>query len=188
VSRVGKQPIAVPSGIDVQLTEAQARVKGPKGELQVPLHPLTSVVQDGDSLQVQVRDPQNRDHRAMWGLTRALLANAVLGVSEGFQKSLIVVGVGYRADQKGKNLELNVGFSHSVSVEAPEGIEFTVENPPSGIEGAQALVKVLGADKDLVGRTAADIRSIRPPEPYKGKGIRYSDEFVRRKAGKTAVG
>jgi large subunit ribosomal protein L6 len=187
VSRIGKQPIAVPSGVDVQFKTGEARVKGPKGELLVPLHPVTSVAQEAEMLSVAVKDPENQDQRALWGLTRALLANAVHGVSVGFDKSLIVVGVGYRADQKGKNLELNVGYSHPVSVEAPEGIEFSVDNPPAGIEGAQALVKVSGANKELVGRTAADIRSIRPPEPYKGKGIRYSDEQVRRKAGKTAV-
>lgn len=188
MSRIGKQPIAVPSGVDVQLKAQEAYVKGPKGELLVALHPVAKVAQNAELLSVEVENPDDRDQRALWGLTRALLANAVHGVSEGFEKSLIVVGVGYRADQKGKNLELNVGYSHPVAVEAPEGIAFSVDNPPSGIEGAQALVKISGANKELVGRTAADIRSIRPPEPYKGKGIRYSDEHVRRKAGKTAVG
>lgn len=187
MSRIGKQPILVPGGVDVKIGAGEAQVKGPKGALQVPLHPLTKVNLDGEVLAVAVDDPDDRQQKAMWGLTRALLANAVLGVSAGFEKNLVVVGVGYRADLKGKNLDLALGFSHSVAVEAPQGIEFTIDNPPPDIENAQAMVKVSGADKELVGRTAANIRKLRPPEPYKGKGIRYSDEYVRRKAGKTAV-
>ncbi|MDP6042588.1 MAG: 50S ribosomal protein L6 [Candidatus Latescibacteria bacterium] len=187
MSRIGKQPIAVPGGVDLQIGATEVQVKGPKGTLQVPIHALAQVNQDGDIVTVSVQDPEDRQHRAIWGLTRALIANAVLGVTEGFEKGLVVVGVGYRADVKGKNLDLTVGFSHSVTVEAPQGIEFSVDNPPSDLEGAQALVKVSGFDKELVGRTAANIRSIRPPEPYKGKGIRYHNEYVRRKAGKTAV-
>lgn len=187
MSRVGKQPIAIPGGVDVKIEKYEARVKGPKGELQVILHPLTKVAKDGDALTVSVGNPTDSLQKAMWGLTRALLANAVQGVSKGFEKVLVVVGVGYRADLKGKNLDLALGFSHPVTVEAPQGISFSVDPAPSGIEGAQSTVKVMGADKELVGRTAADIRSIRPPEPYKGKGIRYQDEHVRRKAGKSAV-
>lgn len=187
MSRIGKQAIAVPGGVQVQIGASQARVTGPKGTLQVPLHPVTDVSQENGALSVTVQDPEDRQHKSLWGLTRALLANAVQGVTAGFEKRLIVVGVGYRADMKGKNLDLNVGFSHSVTVEAPQGIEFSVDNPPPEPENAQALVRVSGADKELVGRIAANIRSIRPPEPYKGKGIRYSDEYVRRKAGKAAV-
>lgn len=187
MSRVGKQPISVPSGVEVKLGAEQAQIKGPKGELQVPLNAGVIVEQDGDQIQVNVQKPDDRDQRALWGLTRALLANAVSGVSEGFEKGLVVVGVGYRAEMKGKNLDMSLGFSHPVVVEAPAGIEFSVEGAPAGIDSAQALVKVSGPDKELVGRTAANIRGIRPPEPYKGKGIRYSDEFVRRKAGKAAV-
>ena len=188
MSRIGKQAIAIPGGVNVQIKASQARVTGPKGKLQVSLHAITHVNQEDGALSVTVQDPEDRHHKSIWGLTRALLANAVQGVLTGFEKNLVVVGVGYRADMKGKNLDLNVGFSHSVTVEAPQGIEFGIDNPPSEIENAQALVKVSGADKELVGRTAAKIRSIRPPEPYKGKGIRYSDEYVRRKAGKAAVG
>lgn len=187
MSRVGKQPISVPGGVDVKLGSGQAQVKGPKGELQVPLNESVNVGQEGSELTVTVKNPEDRKQRALWGLTRALLANAVTGVSEGFQRDLVVVGVGYRAEIKGKNLDMSLGFSHPVVVEAPSGIEFVVEGAPAGIESAQALVKVTGPDKELVGRTAANIRSIRPPEPYKGKGIRYSDEYVRRKAGKAAV-
>ena len=187
MSRIGKQPIAVLGGVDLQIGATEIQVKGPKGTLQVPIHAFAQIKRDGDIVTVSVKDPEDRQQKAIWGLTRALLANAVQGVSEGFEKSLVIVGVGYRADLKGKNLDFNVGFSHSVSVEAPQGIEFSVDNPPPNIEGAQVLVTVRGADKELVGRTAANIRSIRPPEPYKGKGIRYSDEYVRRKAGKAAA-
>ena len=187
MSRIGKQPIDVPGGVNVQIGATEAKIKGPKGTLQVSLHPLTQVAQEGESLSVTVEDPEDRHHKSIWGLTRALLANAVQGVTAGFEKQLVVVGVGYRADMKGKNLDINVGFSHPVTVEAPQGIEFSVDAPPAEIENSQALVKISGADKELVGRTAANIRSIRPPEPYKGKGIRYSGEYVRRKAGKAAV-
>ncbi len=187
MSRIGQQPIDVPGGVNVKIEATQAEIKGPKGTLQVSLHPLAQVVQEGESLSVTVKDPEDRYHKSIWGLTRALLANAVQGVSAGFEKQLVVVGVGYRADMKGKNLDINVGFSHTVMVEAPQGIEFSIEAPPAEIENSQVLVKISGADKELVGRTAANIRNIRPPEPYKGKGIRYSNEYVRRKAGKAAV-
>jgi len=187
VSRVGKQPILVPSGVEVKFDSDLARVKGPKGELQVTLPDLVVVGQEGDQVKVSVKDPEDRNQRAMWGLIRALLSNAVVGVSSGFEKSLILVGVGYRAEIKGENLDMSLGFSHPVVVEAPEGIEFSVESAPAEIESAQALIKISGADKELVGRTAANIRGIRPPEPYKGKGLRYTDEHVRRKAGKTAA-
>ena len=188
MSRVGKQPISVPGGVSVQVGNGQAQVKGPKGEMKVVVHHRATVSQEGDSLQVSVTDPEDRDDWAIWGLTRALLANAVEGVTSGFEKRLLIVGVGYRADLKGKNLDLQVGFSHSVNVEAPPGIEFVVEDAPAGIiDGAQATIVIRGFDKALVGQMSADIRKIRPPEPYKGKGIRYIDEYVRRKAGKAAV-
>lgn len=187
MSRVGKQPILVPNGVEVKLGSDQAQVKGPKGVLEVPIHDVARVEQSGDELVVSVVQPDDRKQRALWGLTRALLANAVTGVSTGFEKQLIVVGVGYRAEVKGKNLDMSLGFSHPVVIDAPPGIEFSIEGAPAGIESAQALVKISGADKELVGRTAANIRKIRPPEPYKGKGIRYSDEQVRRKAGKAAA-
>ena len=190
MSRIGKQPIPVPGGVDVQIQSGQAKVKGPKGELYVLVHPLTEVAQEGEELKVSVKNPDDRQEKAMWGLTRALLANAVQGVSVGFEKRLVVVGIGYRVDLKGKNLDLQLGFSHPVVFEAPPGIEFAVENAPVGInaiEDAQATIVIRGADKELVGRTSAQVRKLRPPEPYKGKGIRYSDEYVRRKAGKAAA-
>ena len=136
------------------------------------------------------RSPENSDARALWGLTRALVANAVHGVNEGWERRLVVVGVGYRADLRGKNLELQVGYSHPVTYEPLDGVSFAVEPPPGGvdaIDGAQATLVVSGADKEKVGRSAANLRSIRPPEPYKGKGIRYADELVRLKPGKSAV-
>lgn len=187
MSRIGKMPIPVPSGVDVKLGDGRATVKGPNGTLDVLIHKLTKVTQDGDQVVVTVDNPDDQASRAAWGLTRALLANGVEGVSKGFEKRLVVVGVGYRAELKGKSLDFQVGYSHNVPVAPPQGIEFAVDNPPGGIEGAQSTVIVKGASKELVGSTAADIRKIRPPEPYKGKGIRYEDEYVRRKAGKTAV-
>ncbi len=187
MSRIGKMPVPVPSGVDVRLGDGQATIKGANGTLDVLVHSLANVVQDGDQLVVTVEDTEDLHSRAIWGLTRALLANAVEGVTKGFEKRLVVVGVGYRADLKGKNLDLQVGYSHNVPVNPPQGIEFVLDAPPGGIEGAQTTLIVKGASKELVGSTAADIRKIRPPEPYKGKGIRYADEYVRRKAGKTAV-
>ena len=130
MSRIGQQPIDVPGGVNVKIGATEAEIKGPKGSLQVPLHPLTQVAQEGESLSVTVQDPEDRHHKSIWGLTRALLANAVQGVTAGFEKQLVVVGVGYRADMKGKNLDINVGFSHPVTVEAPQGIEFSIDAPP----------------------------------------------------------
>jgi large subunit ribosomal protein L6 len=187
VSRIGKQPIVLPDGVDVTVQGAFAKVKGTNGQLEVPVHPLTQVNQEAGSVNVSVSDTDDRQSRAMWGLTRALLANAVEGVSKGFEKRLAIVGVGYRAEVKGKNLDLQVGYSHPVVVEPLPGIEFSIEDAPAGIESAQASIVIKGADKEKVGRSAANIRKIRPPEPYKGKGIRYHDEFVRRKAGKASV-
>ncbi len=187
MSRIGKMPIPVPTGVDIRVGDGQATVKGPNGNLEVQIHSLTQVNQDGDQLVVTVEDPDDQKSRAVWGLTRALLANAVEGVTKGFEKRLVVVGIGYRAELKGKDLDFQVGFSHNVPVTPPQGIEFALDSAPGGIESAQMTVIVKGASKELVGRTAADIRKIRRPEPYKGKGIRYEDEYVRRKAGKTAV-
>lgn len=187
MSRIGKMPISVPSGVDVRVGVGQATVKGPNGSLEVLVHPLIKVNLEGDQLVLSVEKPDDQQSRALWGLTRTLLANAVEGVTKGFEKRLVVVGIGYRAELKGKNLDFQVGFSHNVPVMPPEGIEFQLDNAPGGIESAQMTVVVKGASKELVGRTAAQIRKIRPPEPYKGKGIRYENEYVRRKAGKTAV-
>jgi large subunit ribosomal protein L6 len=180
-------PIPVPLGVEFQMGDGKVIVKGPNGSLEVLIHQVCKVVQDGDELVVSVEDTEDAQSRAFWGLTRALVANAVEGVTKGFEKRLVVVGVGYRAELKGKNLDFQVGYSHNVPVTPPKGIEFAIDAAPGGIENAQTTVIVRGASKELVGRTAADIRKIRKPEPYKGKGIRYADEHVRRKAGKTAV-
>jgi large subunit ribosomal protein L6 len=187
VSRIGKQPIDLPDGVDATILAGSVKIKGSNGQLEVPVHPLTEVNQVDGTIRVTVSNPNDRHARALWGLTRSLLANAVEGVTKGFEKRLAIVGVGYRADVKGKNLDLQVGYSHPVVVEPLPGIEFSIDEPPAGIEGAQSSIVIKGADKELVGRSAANIRKIRPPEPYKGKGIRYHDEYVRRKAGKAAV-
>lgn len=176
MSRIGKAPIAVPGGVDISITGQTIVVKGPKGELSRELSDLVSISADGDTLQVE-RVDDSREARAMHGLMRSLVANMVTGVTEGFRKELDIVGVGYRAAAKGSNaLELALGFSHPVNVTAPEGIEFVVPQP--------TRIEVHGIDKQLVGQVAADIRAWRKPEPYKGKGVRYVDEHVRRKAGK----
>jgi large subunit ribosomal protein L6 len=176
MSRIGKAPINVPGGVDIRISDNTVTVKGPKGELSRELSELVSISQDGEVLQVE-RIDDSRAARAMHGLMRSLVANMVTGVTEGFRKELDIVGVGYRAAAKGSNgIELALGFSHPVSVTAPEGIEFVVPQP--------TRIEVHGIDKQLVGQVAADIRAWRKPEPYKGKGVRYVDEHVRRKAGK----
>jgi large subunit ribosomal protein L6 len=176
MSRIGKAPINVPSGVDIQISGNSITVKGPKGQLSRELVDQVSVSQDGDTLQVE-RVDDSREARAMHGLMRSLVANMVIGVTDGFRKELDIVGVGYRAAAKGSNgLELALGFSHPVNVTAPDGIEFVVPQP--------TRIEVHGIDKQLVGQVAADIRAWRKPEPYKGKGVRYVDEHVRRKAGK----
>ena len=175
MSRVGNAPITVPSGVDVKVDGPQVTVKGPKGELSRRL-PERITISLEDGVLKAARSDESRESRALHGLTRALLANMVTGVSEGYRKNLEIQGVGYRAALKGRDLELQVGFSHPVTIPAPEGITFEVPEP--------TRISVSGIDKELVGQVAADVRKVRPPEPYKGKGIRYVGEYVRRKAGK----
>ncbi|MBS1860709.1 MAG: 50S ribosomal protein L6 [Actinobacteria bacterium] len=177
MSRIGRKPVAVPDAVTVTIAPGNIAVKGPKGELtQTYSQDMTVSQEDG---QVLVARPTDRgEHRALHGLTRSLIANMVEGVTDGFEKRLEIQGVGYRAALKGKNLELALGFSHPVSIAAPEGIEFEVPQPTE--------IVIRGIDKQLVGQVAADIRKRRPPEPYKGKGIRYRDEQVLRKVGKRA--
>jgi large subunit ribosomal protein L6 len=177
MSRIGRKPIPVPDAVTVEVAPGRVAVKGPKGELAQALS-ADMKVEQADGL-VTVERPTNRgEHRALHGLTRSLIANMVQGVTEGFEKRLEIQGVGYRAQLKGKNLEMALGYSHPVAIEAPEGIEFEVPQPTEVI--------VRGIDKQLVGQVAADIRKRRPPEPYKGKGIRYRGEHVARKVGKRA--
>jgi large subunit ribosomal protein L6 len=182
VSRIGKNPIPVPGGVTVTVANRDVTVKGPKGELSRTLPGVITVRQDGEELLVE-RPDDERNNRAQHGLTRTLVANMVTGVTDGFTKELEIHGVGYRANAQGpRNLELALGFSHPVRVEAPEGIEFEVIAAAGG-QASRIVVK--GIDKEKVGQVAADIRKIRKPEPYKGKGVRYAGEHIIRKAGKT---
>jgi len=177
MSRIGKQPISLPDGVEVSVKPGNVSVKGPKGELEQAVAPEMKVdVSDGT---LTVERPTDRgEHRALHGLTRSLIANMVQGVTEGYEKRLEIQGVGYRAQLKGKALEMSLGYSHAVTLEAPDGIEFEVPQPTE--------VVVRGIDKQLVGEIAARIRKSRPPEPYKGKGVRYHGEHVSRKVGKRA--
>jgi large subunit ribosomal protein L6 len=177
MSRIGRKPVALPEAVTVEIAPGSIAVKGPKGELSQTL-PNEMSVEQSDGVVTVARPTDRGEHRALHGLTRSLIANMVEGVTEGFEKRLEIQGVGYRAALKGKNLELALGFSHPVLIEVPEGIEFEVPQPTE--------VVVRGIDKQLVGQVAADIRKRRPPEPYKGKGIRYKGEQVLRKVGKRA--
>ena len=176
MSRIGKQPITIPSGVEVTLDGSHVTVKGPKGTLEHDAPESITITREGDDL-IVARPDDERGNRSLHGLTRTLVSNMVVGVSEGFTRDLEIVGVGYRAAAAGpRRLDLQLGFSHPVAVDAPEGVEFEVPTP--------TRITVKGYDKQLVGQVAADIRKIRKPEPYKGKGIRYAGEVVRRKAGK----
>jgi large subunit ribosomal protein L6 len=178
MSRIGKAPILLPNGVEVGISGKSIEVKGPKGSLDFEVPGSISVRQDGDQIYVE-RPDDERTNRALHGLTRSLINNMVIGVSEGFSKELEIIGVGYRAQAKGQSsLELQLGFSHPISVEAPEGVSFDVPEP--------TRIIISGIDKQIVGQVAADIRSYRKPEPYKGKGVRYLGEHVVRKAGKAA--
>jgi large subunit ribosomal protein L6 len=178
MSRIGKQPIAVPSGTHISCDGFEVKVKGPKGELASRVHPDMRVKVDGQTVTVE-RPSSGRLHRSLHGLTRQLIANMVTGVTSGFQKDLEIVGVGFRAELAGSRLVLALGYSHPIVVVPPPGIAFTLDG--------QTKIRVSGVDKQVVGEMAARIRKLRKPEPYKGKGIRYAGEHVRRKAGKTAA-
>ena len=177
MSRIGKKPISVPSSVTITVEPEIVRVAGPRGNLEERKNRAIEVVQEDGNLLV-TRPTDRAEHRALHGLTRSLIANMVEGVTNGFEKKLEIQGVGYRAAMSGTDLELQVGYSHPVRITPRQGIEFEVPTP------TQVVVK--GIDKQLVGQTAAEIRKVRPPEPYKGKGIRYEGEFVRRKVGKRA--
>jgi large subunit ribosomal protein L6 len=177
MSRIGRQPIELPAGVSVSISPGRVMVNGPLGELTQQV-PARMQVEQQDSAVVVTRPTERGDDRALHGLTRSLIANMVEGVTSGFQKRLEIQGVGYRAALRGTDLELNVGFSHPVVLKAPQGITFEVPTP------TEVIVK--GIDKQQVGQSAAEVRKVRPPEPYKGKGIRYEGEYVRRKVGKRA--
>jgi large subunit ribosomal protein L6 len=177
MSRIGKQPITIPEGVQVSVDGSRVEVKGPRGSLAQALHPDMLIVVEDGIIRVQ-RPSEERLHRSLHGLTRTLVANMVEGVTKGFEKRLEIIGVGYRAALKDTGIELALGFSHPVNFAAPEGIEFEVPSP--------TRIVIRGSDKQLVGEVAAEIRKLRKPEPYKGKGIRYEGEYVRKKAGKAA--
>ncbi|MGD8867946.1 MAG: 50S ribosomal protein L6 [Gemmatimonadales bacterium] len=178
MSRVGKKAILVPEGVSVTIDSGHVKVKGPKGEIERQFDPAMEIRQQDGELYVN-RPSDRRDHRALHGLTNALLTAMIAGVTEGFQKKLEIVGVGYRAESQGKALRFHLGYSHPITYEPPGGITLALESP--------TVIAVSGVDKEKVGQAAAEIRSFRPPEPYKGKGVRYRGEHVRRKAGKTAI-
>jgi large subunit ribosomal protein L6 len=175
MSRIGKKPIVVPSGVTVSVDGSSIKVKGPKGELSHQIREEIKVAQNDGQLTL-TRPDDSKENRAFHGLTRALIANMVEGVTTGYRKTLEIIGVGYRAEKKGENLVLTVGYSHQVTYPQPKGITLTAQTP--------TVVVIEGIDKQKVGQVAAELRAVRPPEPYKGKGIRYQGEQVRRKAGK----
>jgi large subunit ribosomal protein L6 len=178
MSRIGKKPVTVPQGVTLDLKGSEVAVKGPKGELRRQLHPEMQLALDKGIFTVS-RPSDEQKHKALHGLTRTLVQNMIEGVSKGFTKTLEIQGVGYKAEAKPYGVNLVVGYSHPVKYEAPKGIKITVEN--------NTTVKIEGADKEKVGQVAAELRAVRPPEPYKGKGVRYQGEQVRRKAGKTGA-
>jgi len=175
MSRIGRLPITVPSGVDVTIEGRKVTVKGPKGSLSRELHPDMSISREDDTL-VVTRPTEQKTHKQLHGLTRTLVNNMVVGVTDGYRKGLEITGVGYRAVKVGEKLQLSLGYSHQIEIEPPQGITFELENP--------TRLAVVGIDKELVGEIAAKVRSTRKPEPYKGKGVRYAGEQIRRKAGK----
>ena len=176
MSRIGRMPVVVPKGVEVEIKGASVRIKGPKGELQQTFPASMDISMNEGAIEVK-RPSDERSHRSLHGMTRALINNMVVGVSTGFERILEVNGVGYRAEMQGKNLVLYVGYSHPVVIEPPQGISFDTD-------AKTRQVKIMGYDKQMVGQVAADIRKVRPPEPYQGKGIKYLEEKIRRKAGK----
>ncbi|MEK9183271.1 MAG: 50S ribosomal protein L6 [Patescibacteria group bacterium] len=178
MSRIGKQPINLPTGVSAELKENAVSIKGPKGALEIKLHPHVKVTQEGADLKVAVLDPEETNDRALWGLFGSLLQNMVEGVTKGFEKRLEMSGIGFKSEVKGKNLVLHIGYSHPVNFAVPVGVEISMDKD---------IIVVKGIDKGLVGETAARIRALKKPEPYQGKGIKYVGEIIRRKAGKAAT-
>ncbi|MEK7647869.1 MAG: 50S ribosomal protein L6 [Patescibacteria group bacterium] len=177
MSRIGKQIIVIPAGVEVTLTAAEVKVKGPKGTLLERIHPHVTITKDDEGLHVAVKDEEKKADRSLWGLYASLLQNMVDGVTKGFERKLELNGVGYKVALAGKGIKLDVGYSHSVQYDLPEGVTAVVE---------KNVITLSGASKQAVGQVASNIRKVRKPEPYKGKGIKYAEEVIRRKAGKTA--
>ena len=177
MSKIGKKPIEIPAGVEVKINDGRISVKGPKGELAKPLMEGVNVVVDGNIIKLSLQN-DDKEKSAKWGLQRALVANMIIGVTNSFEKVLEFQGIGYKANVKDNNLELNLGYSHPITIPGVEGITFSVE---------KSSIKISGPDNELVGQVAAEIREKRPPEPYKGSGIRYKGEIIKRKAGKKAV-
>ena|SRR3989338_6985533 len=178
MSRIGKKPIPVPDAVSVKIDNQKVVVSGPKGNLEIQIHPIVGIEMKDKALILSVKDPENNKQKALWGLMRNLVRNMVDGVVKGFSKKLEIIGIGFKAEVKKDILVLNVGYSHQVNYHIPKGIEIKVE---------KSIITVSGIDKQLVGQTAAEIRDIKKPEPYKGKGIKYVDEIIRRKACKAVV-
>lgn len=178
MSRLGKKPIIIPSGVEIKIDQNQIVVKGPKGEIKQTIHPLVIVNLEDNSLKVFVKDPQERKQKALWGTFVRLIQNMIEGVTKGFEKKLQLVGIGFRAQISGNKLILNIGFSHPVEYQIPAGVSVNIEKD---------IITISGLDKQLVGEVAAQIRKLKKPEPYKGTGIKYLEEIVRKKAGKKAV-
>ena len=175
MSRLAKKPLLLPDGVSCEIAAEKILVKGPKGSLEMALDPLVQVEIKDKEVYFKVKDPENQEQKSHWGLVASLVKNMVVGVTDGYEKKLEINGVGYKAQMKGSDLELNVGYSHPVLFKKPEGVDISVE---------KNIITISGIDKQLVGQVAAEIRSVRKPEPYKGKGIKYVDEVIRRKAGK----
>ena len=180
MSRIGKKEIIIPKGVDVKVSDNIVIVKGPKGELKQKFPKEVMVSVEGETAKVSVLNPEDKGHRSLWGLFQRLISNMIKGVTEGYEKKLEMIGVGFKGTAAGRKLTLDVGFSHPVVFDAPEGIEVAIDK--------NLVITVKGMDKQVVGETAAQIRKIKKPEPYKGKGIKYSGEVIRRKAGKAAKG
>ncbi|HEX9664269.1 MAG TPA: 50S ribosomal protein L6 [Patescibacteria group bacterium] len=179
MSRIGKNPIEIPKGVEVRLEGSRIKVKGPKGELTQEIHPLVRIALADNQVKIDIDDKEDKQQKALWGLFGSLIRNMIVGVTEGYEKKLEINGVGYKAVVSGKNVVFNLGYSHPVEFPIPDGISVEVD---------KNLVTVSGFDKQLVGEVAAQIRNLRKPEPYKGKGIKYVDEVIRRKVGKALKG
>lgn len=192
MSRIGKKPVILPAGVTAELSGNHLDIKGPKGNLSLDIHPKVSVAVADNEVTVDVAKKEDKREKALWGLSRSLVQNMVDGVTTGYTKQLDIIGVGFKAEVRGQTLVLNLGFSHPIEFEIPQGVDAKVEKDPAkvGILQYQTTLTLTGIDKQLVGQVAANIRELKKPEPYKGKGIKYSDETIVRKAGKVvkAVG